>query len=254
MKPIQLKKITGNSLIAALIIAVYIFSPLPFLIAAENNSGIVLSYFQYATPAMVGGLIFLLLLQPNRQIPTQEKISTSRIKIIRVGAFSGFIASLAISAIISLSEVVMNLPNGIYFSVLGTVLGITTAGNYQYGLYLGWVSHLLTGTVIGSIFGAVMSILPICDIRKRAQTIVMGLLAGFSAFIIIFNPISRLGIEPSLVETLTLIMPGHNSILISNTVNNLMSTLLVGSIVMHIIYGSILGTLLHYIGKKVIYK
>ena len=249
----------SSSLIIALIIAIYIFSPLPFLFTGEQDGKTIFRYYQYATPVMVGGLIVLLLLKANRQKSAtgeektaQERIRASRRRMIKVGALAGFTASLLVSLLIGLSELVMGLPSGMYFSVLGTVIGITTLGTAEYGIYLGWIAHLLTGSAIGAIFGAMMVMLPVCDVKNKAQTIVYGLLAGFLAFIVLFNPISRLGIEPGLVETLTVVMSDYSSVLIKNTVNEIMSTLLAGSIIMHLVYGAILGIAVHLLGRRIV--
>ena len=247
------------SLIIALMLAIYIFSPLPFLLTGEQESKTIFRYYQYATPVMVVGLIVLLLLKANRQKPViaeqkavREKIQAARRRMIRVGAIAGLAASLVVSLLIGLAELVMGLPSGMYFSVLGTVIGITTLGTAGYGIYLGWMAHILTGSVIGAIFGTIVVMLPICDVKNKAQTIVYGLLAGFVAFIVLFNPISRLGIEPGLIETLTVVMSDYSSIVIKNTVNEIMSTLLAGSIIMHLVYGAILGLAVHLLGRRII--
>lgn len=251
------KTIASNFLIAILIIAVYVFAPIPFLIGAEQDSKTALFYFQYATPIMVVGLIVLILLKPMRQKSLTEKQKTvedkvrwARRRIILIGATGGLLASWLISLLIFLSEYLMDLPRGLYFSVLGASIGFATLGSAEFGFHLGWIAHLITGTAIGAIFGIIMIILPICDIRKFGQTVVFGLMAGFIAFIVLFNPISRLGIEPGLVETLTVVMPDYSSIVIEYTLNDIMTTLLAGSIILHLIYGSILGIFLHRLGRK----
>ena len=248
----------SNSLIIALIVVIYIFFPLPFLLTGEQESKTIFRYYQYATPVMVGGLIVLLLLKANRQKPViekqkaeREKIQAVRRRMVKVGAIAGLAASFVVSLLIGLAELVMGLPSGMYFSVLGTVIGITTLGTAGYGIYFGWMAHLLTGSAIGAIFGIMMVMLPVCDVKNKARTIVFGLFSGFIAFIVLFNPISRLGIEPGLVETLTVVMSDYSSIVIKNTVNEIMSTLLAGSIIMHLAYGAILGLAVHLLGRRI---
>ena len=238
---------------------IYVFFPLPFLLTGDQESKTIFGYYQYTTPVMVGGLIVLLLLKANRQKPAsdeqrqvQKKIQAVRRRMIKVGAIAGLAASLVVSLLIGLAELVMGLPSGMYFSVLGTVIGITTLGTASYGIYFGWVAHLLTGSAIGAIFGAMTVMLPVCDVKNKSQTIVLGLLAGFIAFIVLFNPISRLGIEPGLVETLTAVMSDYSSLVIKNTVSEIMSTLLAGSIIMHLTYGAILGLVVHLLGRKTV--
>lgn len=241
------------SLIVALVLAIYVFSPLPFLLG-EQESKIAFGYYLYVTPVMVIGLIALLILKSNKttqkEKTVEEKVRSARRTIIKIGVVGGFASACFISLLIMLSEVVIGFPSGFYFAVLGTVIGVTTSGTAINGVYLGFVAHLLTGTAIGAIFGTIMSYIPVCDVKKGAQTIVLGLFTGFMAFIVLFNPISRLGIEPGLVETLSIVMSDYSYIIIKNTVNEVMSTLLAGSIIMHLIYGAILGTAVHLFGRR----
>jgi hypothetical protein len=70
---------------------------------------------------------------------------------------------------------------------------------------------------------------------------VFGLGAGFITFLALFNPISRLGIESSLQQSLHITMKGADPVTIENAVRNIMLNLLAGSLLMHLLYGFILG-------------
>lgn len=247
----------SNGLIVALVVLIYVLSPLPFLLGGEGGSKIAISYYLYLTPVLMGGLILLLLLKPNRVkkeiISSEEKVisptSSIRRHVISRGAISGFISSLAVSWLILLGENLISLQPGTYFSIIGTMIGFPTLDLVNAELFAGWTLHLATGTAVGSIFGTIITTVPIFDVRNRGQIIILGIGAGFVAFIVLFNPVSRLGVEPALMEPLKMTMAGSNDIVIENTARTMMSNLLIGSIIMHLVYGVILGTMLHALTK-----
>ena len=73
-------------------------------------------------------------------------------KGIKYGAFAGFIATWSISSLIVAIELLLELKIATFYSIMGISLGIndvTTAAYAAFGL------HLLTGSIIGAVLGAV---------------------------------------------------------------------------------------------------
>ncbi|MGI0088608.1 MAG: hypothetical protein ACREBI_11720 [Nitrosotalea sp.] len=243
----------GNSLIISLIAILYILLPLPFFLIGKADSKTILSFYQYTLPFLSGGLILLFLFKQNRIVtPTKkekERIGSERRQIIRLGTLAGCVASFSILVPIFLGEYFTNLPEGTYLSVLGAVMG-NYIGNTHYSFLLGFMAHLITGTAIGAAFGCIMSISEIFDLRRQSQTIAFGTGAGFITFLALFNPISRLGIEPYLQQSLQITMSGANQIAIENAARNIMSNLLAGSLLIHLIYGFILGVTFYTLARK----
>ncbi|MDE1826956.1 MAG: hypothetical protein KGH99_02845 [Thaumarchaeota archaeon] len=243
----------SNSLIISLIIVLYILLPLPFFLIGRPDSKTILSFYQYTLPFLSGGLILLFLFKQNRIVaPTKkemERIGSKRRQIIRLGALAGCIASFAMLVPIFLGEYSANLPEGTYLSILGAVMG-NYIGNTQYSFVLGLMAHLITGTAIGAVFGCIMSMSEIFDLRRRGQTVAFGIGAGFITFLALFNPISRLGIEPYLQQSLQVTMVGMNQIAIENAARSIMSDLLAGSLLVHLIYGFILGIIFYTLARK----
>jgi hypothetical protein len=112
------------------------------------------------------------------------------------------------------------------------------------------MAHLITGTAIGGVFSFIMSASEIFDFRHRGQTIAFGIGAGFVTFLALFNPISRLGIEPYLQQSLQVTMTGVDPITIENAARNIMSNLLAGSLLMHLLYGFILGLTFYRLARR----
>lgn len=250
------KRTTGmaNSwLMVALIITIYIILPLPFFVGLQKESTKILSFYQITLPILVGGLFFLVLTMPNRRISVgrgiADKIRAQRKQMIRLGTISGFISTISVLVLVTLGEYFTNLPTGTYLSVLGTVIGKTIFGSVHQPVVMGLVAHMFTGTFIGAIFGGVMSITEIFDF-SRTRTIMLGTAGGFVAFLVLFNPVSRLGVEPYLKDALSMTMSGTNPIIIENAARQMMSNLLLGSLAMHLVYGFILGLVLYSMARK----
>ncbi|MGH9975375.1 MAG: hypothetical protein ACRD8Z_06005, partial [Nitrososphaeraceae archaeon] len=73
-------------------------------------------------------------------------------KGVKYGAFAGFIATWSISSVIVIAELLLGLNIGAFYSIIGISLGlsdITSATSVAFGL------HLLVGTIIGMVFGAI---------------------------------------------------------------------------------------------------
>src|SRR6476659_10721456 len=73
-------------------------------------------------------------------------------KGIKYGAFAGFIATWSISSLIVVIELLLGLKIATFYSIMGISLGLndlTTPAYAAFGL------HLLTGSMIGAVLGAV---------------------------------------------------------------------------------------------------
>ncbi|MDE1831193.1 MAG: hypothetical protein KGI02_02355 [Thaumarchaeota archaeon] len=243
----------SNSLIVILVITLYILLPLPFFLGEKTDSKTMLTFYQYSMPFLAGGLVLLFLFKQNRiAVPTKkekQRRGSERRQLVRLGAIAGCIASFSVLMPIFLGEYATHLPPGTYLSVLGTVLG-SYIGNTQYSFVLGLMAHLITGTAIGAVFSCIMSASEIFDFRKKSQVFAFGLGAGFITFLALFNPISRLGIEPYLQQSLHITMTNADPITISNTAREIMSNLLAGSLLMHLLFGFMLGMAFYILARR----
>src|SRR5574340_116676 len=242
-----------NMLIVALVVTLYILLPLPLFVGEKTDSKTIITFYQYTLPFLSGGLILLFLLKKNRIVsPTKtemDRIWSERRQVIRLGTVAGCIASFSVLVPIFLGEYATHLPPGTYLSVLGTMLG-SYVGNTQYSFMLGLMAHLITGTAIGAVFSFIMSASEIFDFRKKSQTIAFGLGAGFITFLALFNPISRLGIKPYVQQSLYVTMSNADPITISNVAREIMSNLLAGSLLMHLLFGFILATTFYALVRR----
>src|ERR671915_1391935 len=81
--------------------------------------------------------------------PSPKRMVVS--KAAKYGAIAGFIATWTISTAVAGSELELGLPIGTFYSIIGIGLGLT--GNTA--AYLGFGLHILAGTILGAIIGAI---------------------------------------------------------------------------------------------------
>jgi hypothetical protein len=224
--------------------------PLPLFVGGKTDSKTIITFYQYTLPFLSGGLILLFLFKQSRTAsPTKKETWSERRQVIRLGTIAGCIASFVVLVPIFLGEHATHLQPGTYLSILGTVMG-SYIGGTQYSFVLGLMAHLITGTAIGAVFSCVMSASEIFDFRRKSQTVAFGLGAGFISFLALFNPISRLGIEPYLQQSLSVTMSNADQITISNAAREIMSNLIAGSLLMHLLFGFTLGLTFYMLVRR----
>lgn len=150
-------------------------------------------------------------------------------KSIKMGAIAGHIAAWAIFGLILLVDGYMHVPTGTFYSVIGVIFGLTGFS----AMALGFMLHLVTGTVIGMLFGYLTTIIKRFHITSPQKSLTLSVLTGFVTWLVLFLPITMFVVQPSLEKiTATLGVP---------TLVGMVSTILIGSIGMHLIYGGMLG-------------
>jgi hypothetical protein len=251
--------------IAILIAIVYIFSITPYLLNPGRASSS--PAIEIAVPAVSVALILaIVFIVPSRKIEEEYPESLLlrnkdqedeyklkeekrkdhdiaehrfRKKSLISGAIGGFISALVLVGLILIGDAALGFNSGTLYSIIGS----TMAGlSMPYSLYFGISMHLATGTLVGLVFGYVTAVLGVFDITSLSKGMVLGILAGFASFSLLFIPITRFGVQNSLTGFLTSISPpGTDPILIQNRAIDIMSTVLAGAIVFHVVYGAIMG-------------
>jgi cytochrome bd-type quinol oxidase subunit 2 len=251
--------------VAVLVAVVYVFSLTPYLLN-PNRQGSQPSV-EIAIPAISLVLILVLvLLVPRRKREdhelTQEEQEREkekkqeykardmaeyrfRKKSLLSGALAGFIAAWVLVGLIFAGDMALGFPSGTLYSIIG----LTMAGlGMPYALYFGIGMHLVTGTLIGTVFGYITAIVGAFNITSLGKGTVVGILAGFISFSLLFIPITRFQVEQSLIGFLASIHPpGTDQIILQNRALDVASTVLAGAVPFHIIYGAIMGFITGYL-------
>lgn len=105
--------------------------------------------------------------------------------------------------------------------------------------------HLLAGTAIGSIFGFLSAVIGPFSITSLTKDAGVGVLAGFISFSLLFIPITRFEVEPGLTGILLQSgnLESNNPAVLESRTTDIMSSVLAFSIVFHIVYGAIMGSI-----------
>ena len=251
--------------VAVLVAVIYVFSFTPYLLN-PNRQGSQPSV-EIAIPAISLVLILVLvLLVPRRKREghelTQEEQEREkekkqeykardmaeyrfRKKSLLSGALAGFIAAWVLVGLIFAGDMALGFPSGTLYSIIG----LTMAGlGMPYALYFGIGMHLVTGTLIGTVFGYITAIVGAFNITSLGKGTLIGILAGFISFSLLFIPITRFQVEQSLIRFLASIHPPEtDQIILQNRALDVASTVLAGAVPFHIIYGAIMGFITGYL-------
>lgn len=151
---------------------------------------------------------------------------------IKSGALAGIFGAWAIFGLIFFIDSVLGFEPGTFYKVIALAFGINTGT-----VYVGFLMHMITGVVIGMLYGIVSIKMP----RTPLAVIAGGVGAGVVAWGVLFMPITNLIVYPSLTEIARII---DEPLLVKIVDEPLFS---IGTLSMHLVYGFILG-LLHYLG------
>jgi hypothetical protein len=157
------------------------------------------------------------------------------------GAVAGLVAACILVGLIFAGDAVLELPQGTFYSIIGVAMG---GLEMPASIYFGIGLHLLTGTLVGATFGYVTAVAGPFNITSIARGMMVGVLAGFVTFSLLFIPLTRFEVEPSLLGILESIYPpGTSEVALQNKVLDIMSAVLAGSIVLHVVYGAMMGAM-----------
>ena len=161
-------------------------------------------------------------------------------KGVKYGAFAGFVATWSISSVIVVTELLLGLNIGAFYSIIGVSLGITditAATSIAFGL------HLLVGTIIGAVFGAI-------GIRWKKIRMLMlnpyksslvGMGAGIILWLVLFLPITLFLVQPAINSITTILAIGSQQAVFSEDVNLTIRNISLVAISFHLIWGAVFG-------------
>jgi hypothetical protein len=121
----------------------------------------------------------------------------------KYGSIAGLIATWSISTAIAASELELGLPISTFYAIIGISLG---SNDFISSAYLGFGSHLATGTILGAVIGGLAVRV---EIRKNItnifdpyRSILMGIGTGVLVWLVLFLPITALLFSLQLAESL----------------------------------------------------
>jgi hypothetical protein len=194
---------------------------------------------------------------------TAANRSHSTKKGITLGAFGGFIASMAFIGIMLCLPLIVSLPIGIFLHALGLSV-IKPIGNAGYGsgggggvdiTRIGLAAFCLVlaqGVIVGIIFGIITAKIKKLHITNIRKGVTLGLTTGVIACLVLFVSVI-LTIYPSLLanalarypQTIPFSLQGlQTHAIITQSQNSYLSILLGYGLFAYLVYGFILGGIL----------
>jgi ABC-type polysaccharide/polyol phosphate export permease len=171
--------------------------------------------------------------------------SYSSKKGISAGIIAGIIAGIVMLVPMMTMMTMMNLPSDLFPILVGMTMGQTQENAAMTGI----VIHFIPSIIIGIIFGAAISISKL-SIRSFKKGISLGLVAGIISFTIIFLPMMMNILPSTMLQLMQMMNPGAPQDMIMQQLQSMQPMLLIGSLVSHIIYGIVLGSISYAIVRK----
>jgi hypothetical protein len=165
----------------------------------------------------------------------KEKTNVLTYKGAVYGAFAGFIATWSISTAIAASEVVLGLQISTFYSIMGISLGLN---NVITATYMGFGLHLLTGTIIGAVLGAIGIRWKKIRMLNPLENTLTGMGAGIVIWLVLFLPLTSLFIQPSIQRIVSLESELQYPLL-SEDMNQLIQKIALGAIAFHLVWGAV---------------
>ena len=159
-------------------------------------------------------------------------------KGIKYGAFAGFIATWSISSLIAIIELLVGLKISTFYSIMGISLGVN---NVATAAYAGFGLHLLTGTILGAVLGAIGIRWKKVRMLNPYKSSLVGMGVGIVIWLVLFLPITALLVEPAIHRiTIMLAIESQHRVLAEN-INQSITTIAISAIAFHLVWGAIFG-------------
>lgn len=160
-------------------------------------------------------------------------------KSIAFGAIGGFVAGLVMAPFIMITAILAGMPPDTMLIAMG--LMFDPSSSKDIAMMVGFGMHMLTSILIGTIFGAVTSLVKMFWITRFGKGIVEGLITGMIAFVVLFIPISMGVMPPILMKTAMQMNPTMTQQQIMDMMQQNMPMMIGIGILEHIVYGAVLG-------------
>jgi hypothetical protein len=152
-----------------------------------------------------------------------------------IGAIIGAIAFVVPKAIF---EIQVELPYYLSWIVFGHVIGVYSSQSVIAGIAI----HMVTAISIGIVVGIFLYKTGILNISKLSNGLLYGLLAGSVVFGVFFIPVQQFVLAPEMARTLADIEGGSmTEFEAAKEISDNFLTLMLGSIVTHLVFGITLG-------------
>jgi len=172
-------------------------------------------------------------------------------KGIKYGAFAGFIATWSISSLIAIIELLVGLKISTFYSIMGISLGLN---NVATAAYAGFGLHLLTGTILGAVLGAIGIRWKKVRMLNPYKSLLVGMGVGIVIWLVLFLPITAFLVEPSINRITIMLAIELQHIVLSENINQSIRNIAISAIAFHLVWGAIFGFIISSLLRIRLYK
>lgn len=182
----------------------------------------------------------------NSENNNNSKQEISRIRIdfslrrevffVVVGAILGAV-TFGISE--TIFQVLIGSPYYLVWIAFGHLVGVVSP--MSASIFAGIIIHAITSISIGIVIGIFLYKTGILNISKISNGIVYGLFAGVVVFVAFFLPVQHFVLSQQIASTMVELNPSMTEIDAKQQLENNFTTIILGSIVMHLIFGVTVG-------------
>lgn len=169
---------------------------------------------------------------------------------VKSGVVAGQTAAWAIFGVfLAIDSAVLAMPPGALYKTIGMALGQGSGTD----IYVGFIMHMITATVIGIVYMIVSDRVRPLYIGSVFKGLATGPITGVVVWAILFLPLHLLVIQPMLIglaqgtESDEFVTAGQLSELsdaqIASRLVEFSGSILIGSLALHILFGAVLGFL-----------
>ncbi len=160
--------------------------------------------------------------------------------IAKYGLAAGFVAVVIMTVFILAMDVMMGFPADAFF----TMIGLAMNAPMSQAALLGGTIHIAMGTIFGALTGVVANNIPYFRTRfigkGAGRATILGVLSGTVLFVIAFAPLLIL-LMPAMMTLLSNMKQSATQSEIASLAQSLLPLFLVGGLVLHWLYGGVLG-------------
>ena len=178
-------------------------------------------------------------LKTSKNKPEIARVSFSfkrEIFFVVIGAIVGAVAMVIPK---TLFEVQMGLPYYLTWIVFGHVAGVYSSASAS--IIAGAMLHIITAVSIGVVTGIFLYKSNILNISKPSNGVIYGLITGIIVFAVFFIPVNQFVLSPEIIDILPEVQPSTTEAEVANMIRENQSSIMIGSIVMHLVFGVTLG-------------
>jgi hypothetical protein len=153
------------------------------------------------------------------------------------GIIAGLTAAWAIFGFILAIDSELNLPPGTFYKMIGLAFGIDSS----YAVYIGFLLHMITGTIIGIVYSTLSKNIKKLYITSVYKGVGTGILTGVVVWVILFLPLNYGIMQPTLQNMISTLNPTSPEYLMAEQLLELSNVIVFGSLTIHVVFGGVMG-------------